>query len=396
MNWKIFTTLFLAIFASMIGQGIVVPLLPVYAHELGASGFTIGIMFGIYSLSRTVFLPYFGSVSDRGGRKPYITAGLLAYFLASVAYMFSRDVNALILVRFFQGIAAAMIMPVAQAYVGEITPRGKEGFMMGLLNLSLYGGLSAGPVLGGIAKDTLGIRAAFVSMGVLCLVAFFLCLVFLPPQKDEPLVSRGRPPQRIMQFLRNPHLLGMFLFRFAATMCIGAFWSFGPLIAATKFNLSGSATGILIMTSVLISAILTTPMGYLADRINKRFLVMLGGVMSVLSMLFFAYSDQSWGLYAASILLGIGGGIAVPAMMAMAVFVGRTSKYMGSIISLMTMGHSLGMMTGPILAGIFIDLLGMRLTFQVMAAFMTAMTLLFLPLTIGFEALEKKLLTNQE
>ena len=107
MNWKIFTTLFLAIFASMLGQGLVVPLLPVYAHELGASGFTIGIMFGIYSLSRTVFLPYFGSASDRGGRKPYITVGLLAYFLASIAYMFSSDVGALILVRFFQGIAAA-------------------------------------------------------------------------------------------------------------------------------------------------------------------------------------------------------------------------------------------------------------------------------------------------
>jgi DHA1 family multidrug resistance protein-like MFS transporter len=389
MNWKIFTTLFLAIFASMLGQGIVVPLLPVYAHELGASGFTIGIMFGIYSLSRTVFLPYFGSVSDRAGRKPYITAGLLAYFLASIAYMFSRDVNALIIVRFFQGIAAAMILPVAQAYVGEITPRGKEGFMMGLLNLSLYGGLSAGPVLGGIAKDTLGIRASFVSMGVLCILGFFLCLVFLPQKKDESLVSRGRPPQRIMLFLRNRHLLGMFLFRFAATMCIGAFWSFGPLIANTKFNLSGSATGILIMLSVLISAVLTTPMGYLADRFNKRFLVMLGGVMSVISMLFFAYSQEAWGLYAASILAGIGGGISVPAMMAMAVLVGRTNKYMGSVISLMTMGHSLGMMTGPILAGILIDLLDMRFTFLGMAAFMAAMTLLFMPLTVRFETLEK-------
>jgi len=389
MNWKIFITLFLAIFASMLGQGIVVPLLPVYAHELGASGFTIGIMFGIYSLSRTAFLPYFGSASDRGGRKPYITAGLLAYFLASIAYMFSRDVGALILVRFFQGIAAAIILPVAQAYVGELTPRGKEGFMMGLLNLSLYGGLSAGPVLGGIAKDTLGIRAAFIGMGVLCILAFFLCLMFLPPIKDEPLVSRNKPQQHIMNFLRNRHLLGLFLFRFAATMSIGVFWSFGPLIANTKFNLSGSATGILIMLSVLISAVLTTPMGYLADRFNKRFMVMLGGVISVLSMLFFAYSEKAWGLYAASILLGISGGISVPAMMAMAVFVGRTNKYMGSVISLITMGHSLGMMTGPILAGILIDLIGMQPTLLGIAVFMAAMTLLFLPLTIRFDALEK-------
>ena len=366
-----------------------VPLLPVYAHQLGATGFSIGIMFGAYSISRTIFLPYFGSASDRRGRKPYITVGLLVYFLASVAYMFSSDVNALISVRFFQGIAAAMILPVAQAYVGEITPKGREGFMMGLLNLSLYGGLSAGPVLGGLAKDALGIRASFVSMGVLCIIGFFLCLIFLPPRKDEPSAHRDKPREHIMLFLRNRYLLGMFLFRSAATMCIGVFWSFGPLIADARFNLSGSATGILIMLSVLISAILTTPVGYLADRFNKPFLVMLGGVMSVLSMLLFAWADQSWELYAASILAGIGGGISVPAMMAMAVLIGRNNKYMGSVISLMTMGHSLGMMTGPILAGILIDLLNMKLTFLFIAVFMAAMTMLFLPLTARFDAIEK-------
>ncbi len=390
MNWKVFSTLFLAIFASMLGQGIVVPLLPVYAHELGATGFSIGIMFGAFSISRTMLLPYFGMVSDRNGRKPYITFGLLLYFFASVAYIFSRDVNALILVRFFQGIAAAMIMPVAQAYVGEITPRGQEGFMMGLLNVSLYGGLSAGPVLGGIARDTLGMRSSFISMGVLCIIAFILCLVMLPPRQDEPLASRGGPPQRIMVFLRNRYLLGLFLFRFATTMCIGAFWAFAPLLADTQFGLSSSATGVIIMLSVLVSAVLTTPMGYLADRVSKRLLVVLGGIMMVVSMLFFAYAQKAWGLYAAGFLSGIGGGLSVPAMMAMAVFVGRSRKFMGSVISLLTMGHSLGMMTGPILAGILMDLLGMRQTFIGMSVFMAAMTLLFIPLTLRFETLEKE------
>lgn len=138
--------------------------------------------------------------------------------------MFSRDVTALILVRFFQGIAAAMIMPVAQAYVGEIIPKGKEGFMMGLLNLSLYGGLSVGPVLGGTVRDTFGIRAAFVCMGILCFIAFMLSLLLLPPRHKETPLSPKRPPQRFMVLLRNRHLSGLFVFRFAATMCIGTIW----------------------------------------------------------------------------------------------------------------------------------------------------------------------------
>lgn len=391
MNWKIFFTLFLAIFAAMLGQGIVVPLLPVYAHELGATGFSIGVLFGAFSLSRTVFLPYFGSASDRSGRKPYLTAGLLAYFLASVAYMFSGDVVSLITVRLFQGIAAAMIMPVAQAYVGEITPRGKEGSTMGLLNVSVYAGLSAGPVLGGMAKDTLGIRASFLSMGVLCMVAFFLCLVLLPPRKKESLVSRDRPRQSVTLLLRNRRLLGMFLFRFATTMCVGSFWSFVPLIADTEHQFSGSETGVLIMLSVLISAVFAIPVGYLSDRLSRRLLAVLGGVVSVASMLLLAYSERSWGLYGSGILLGVSGGLSVPPIMAMAVSAGRAGRRMGSIISLVTMGHSLGMMTGPILSGILFDMLGMRATFLVVSACMAAMTLIFLPLTARGGSMEERL-----
>ena len=79
MNIKLFATLFLAVFSVTMGVGLVVPLLPVYAHELGATGLYIGFMVGAFSLSRTIFLPYFGKASDRKGRKPFITTGLLVY-----------------------------------------------------------------------------------------------------------------------------------------------------------------------------------------------------------------------------------------------------------------------------------------------------------------------------
>ncbi|MBW2575913.1 MAG: MFS transporter, partial [Deltaproteobacteria bacterium] len=71
---KIFGTLFFSIFGTVTGVGIVVPLLPVYAHNLGASGIYIGLIFGSFSLSRTFLLPYFGRYSDKKGRKPFIVA----------------------------------------------------------------------------------------------------------------------------------------------------------------------------------------------------------------------------------------------------------------------------------------------------------------------------------
>ena len=90
---KIFITLFFALFATVTGVGIVVPLLPVYAHNLGASGLYIGLIFGSFSISRTCLLPYFGRLSDRTGRKPIIVIGLLAYAVVSVAFLLSTKVS---------------------------------------------------------------------------------------------------------------------------------------------------------------------------------------------------------------------------------------------------------------------------------------------------------------
>jgi len=135
---KIFAAIFFSIFGAVMGVGIVVPLLPVYAEDLGASGFYIGLIFASFSLSRTFLLPVFGTLSDRTGRKPYITAGLFGYTLVAVAFIYSHTVSGLIWLRFLQGIASAMIMPVAQAYIGDITPKNREGFTMGLFNLCRF------------------------------------------------------------------------------------------------------------------------------------------------------------------------------------------------------------------------------------------------------------------
>ena len=230
-NKTIFATLFFSIFATVTGVGIVVPLLPVYAHDLGASGLYIGMIFGSFSLSRTFFLPYFGRLSDKKGRKPFIVAGLLGYTIISFAFLFVNDVETLIVIRFVQGIASAMIMPVTQAYVGDITPGGREGLSMGLFNMSTFFGLSIGPLIGGVVNDSFSLKASFVCMGFLTLAGFLLSLLFLPPTKSEQVVCRGIKPVAWRQLIEDKVIAGLFLFRFAYTTCIGIIWGFLPLFA---------------------------------------------------------------------------------------------------------------------------------------------------------------------
>ena len=389
MSKRVFSTLFLSVFSVTLGVGLVVPLLPVYAYDLGASGLFIGFIFGAFSLSRTVFLPLFGHLSDLKGRKPFITAGLLAYFLASIAYAFSETVNSLILIRFFHGIASAMILPVAQAYVGDLAPKDKEGFIMGLFNVSLYAGLSIGPLMGGMVKDSFGIQTSFLSMGLISFTGFLLCFVLLPPRSDEKLLSRARPPLRYRILIRNKHVAALFMFRLAYTICIGVVWAFLPLFAHERFQLSSSSIGILVMLSVFTSGLLQTPMGALADRLNKRALIAAGGLVTAVAMLSFVYVQGFWGLFVSSVAFGVGGGIAVPSVMAMTVVIGRQTHSMGSVMALLTMGHSLGMLLGPILGGIVTDVFKLELAFKGGTLVILMGTVIAFLLTSKFGTLEE-------
>lgn len=378
-NVKIFATLFFALFTVVTGVGIVVPLLPVYAHHLGASGFYIGLIFSAFSLSRTFLLPYFGRWSDRRGRRPFIVVGLAAYALISLGFMWADDVNTLIFIRFVQGMASAMMMPVIQAYAGEITPEGREGFSMGLFNMAMFFGLSLGPVLGGIINDRFSLDAAFGTMGMLSLLSFACCVALLPPTDAEPAAHRrSLPPVPWRILLKDRGIIGLSLFRWSHAASIGIVWGFLPILGDRDFGLSSSTIGILVMLGILISGLMHLPMGMVADRVNKHRLMVLGGSLLCLGMLLYYAAGSKEALFAASILIGIGGGISMPALMALAVLKGGQNTAMGSVMSLITMAHSLGMLCGATLAGVIMDFLSLRLAFPVGAVLVAAATLFLL------------------
>ena len=366
----IFTILFFSIFATITGVGIVVPLLPVYAHELGASGIYIGMIFGAFSLSRTVFLPYFGHLSDKKGRKPLIVPGLLAYTFVSIAFLFTTDVKSLLLIRFIQGIASAMLMPVIQAYVGDITPAGREGLTMGLFNMSIFLGLSLGPILGGLINDRFSLEAAFLCMGGLSFIGFLLSFFLLPPARYEKSVQRGMPGVKWQEIIKNREIAGLFSFRFAYTACIGIIWGFLPVLADEELALSSTNIGFLVMLGILISGFLQLPMGYVSDRINKKSMIITGGLLVSYAVFSYTWSDQFSDMVWASLLFGVGGGICMPALMATAVIVGDKTAAMGSVMAWLTVAHSLGMLAGSMLAGMMMDFFHLRSAFPVGAVLM--------------------------
>lgn len=384
INYRILGFLAFAVMASALGQGLVVPLLPVYAQTLGAGGFAIGLMFGAFSVSRTILLPYFGRLSDRKGRKIFITSGLFFYFITSIAFIHSDTVTLLITTRFLQGIAAAMILPVVQAYGAEISPDGREGLVMGIINFGFYCGLSLGPVLGGVIKDVYGIDASFRGMGGVCLAGFLTCLLFLPPRRQEKLILKRRTPEGFGVLLKDVSIIALFIVRMAQIMCVGTLWTFLPVLVDRQFQLSSSATGVLITMIVALSALIMPITSILSDRMDKRRLVVIGCGFVLVAMILLVLVNQLWAVYLTVILAGIGGGITAPAQMGMAAVLGKQHGSLGSTMSLLTLGHSLGMLSGPLITGATIDLLGIRAGFSVAAVTLAIVLLAFYPLTAGY------------
>jgi len=377
--FKIFFTLFLSVFITTMGAGIIGPLLPVYAHELGANPFQIGLIFAAFSLTRSIFVPYFGRLSDIKGKKPILMTGLLIYFFLSILYSLSNGIWQLIILRLTQGFASAMILPVAQAYVGILTPEAYEGRTMGLFNVSLYGGLSAGPIIGGIVKDHSGMRCSFLSMGILAFIGFLFCFLLLPSKEKEPKLLRKKSTIPYSLLIKNLTIMVLFLFRVCFTLCIGIMWTFLPLVASTKLGFSSTSIGILLSIHVLVSGIFQTPMGYLADRFSKKNMIITGGLLGIISMLCLAKATDFWHIAVVNAFLGLSAGISIPAVMAISVIEGRKTASMGSVMGLMAQAHSLGMFFGPILAGFLMQFVTLKWTF-IISGFILALgtSLIFL------------------
>jgi len=379
MMKKVFPVLALATFSSMLGVGIIAPLLPIYAEELGATDIWIGIIFASFSISRSIFMPFVGRLSDRYGRKRFITIGILIYALISLGYVWANDVTHLTIVRLIHGAASGMIIPIAQAYIGEIAPEGEEGKWMGYFNAAFFSGFGFGPLLGGVLTDHFGMDFAFYAMGGLNLIAFLIATFLLPEIKQKKAEVNTRPSFKEMGESRI--IRGLFIYRLTFAMGReGAFFTFLPIFATLSLGLDSSLTGVLLAVNILIMSILQLYGGKLADRFKKRTLVTIGGVINILFMALIPLTHNFWQLLGLSALGGIGGAISMPAASALSVEEGRRFG-MSSTIALIFMAMSIGMVIGPILGGVLAEATNINSVFYFSAAVLIAGTGLFMRLT---------------
>src|ERR1044072_1313461 len=165
--------LFVTAFVAMVGLTMIMPLLPFYAKDLGASAAVVGFLISAFSVAQLAIAPVWGSFSDRAAGRPAVLAAVLVSAAAYVLFAFAGSVALLFLSRIVQGLGGGTI-GVVQAYVADASPPAERVKSLGWLSAVTSFGAVGGPAfgsamvaLGGQGAPGLG-AAALPLLGAAC------------------------------------------------------------------------------------------------------------------------------------------------------------------------------------------------------------------------------------
>ncbi len=145
--------IFFIVFMDLLGFGMIIPLLPLYAKNYQATAFQIGMLFSIYSACQFIASPILGVISDRFGRRPVLVFSqlgsaigyLLLGIVMEVHWTHTGYALALIYVsRIIDGLSGGNIS-TAQAYVSDVTTNENRAKGMGVLGAAFGVGFAFGP-----------------------------------------------------------------------------------------------------------------------------------------------------------------------------------------------------------------------------------------------------------
>ena len=345
-------------FASYLGSYMRIPVVPLFAHSLGASTWEVGIINAAFLLMSGALSIPMGILSDRWGRKLLIISGLAISAATSFLLCVSATPGQLIAIYLLFGTGLAAIGPTLMSYVADFSPSTHLGRSYGWYTTAIYTGMSLGPALGGFVAQGLGFRPLFLLAGFFVLL-LIVATVFLLPSHASHLSQRPalhQPPKFTGDLLRNRHLLGCWLLTLGSCFGQGMFVTFTPLLAH-DYGLSMGQIGLIFTAQAVFNALSRLPFGRLSDRVRSRAkLASLGFILFALSLAVFGFCRTLPQFLLAAVALGVTMGLAFTPLGALIAEVAppearglamggyNTSIYLGMMLSSAFMGGAIGVL----------------------------------------------------
>ncbi|MEM3700103.1 MAG: MFS transporter [Candidatus Bathyarchaeia archaeon] len=364
-----------AVFVSMLGFGLVMPLLPIYARSFGATGIQLGLLTASFAISRAVTTYPGGWLADRSGRKKPITMGLLMYSVVMTLYGFTEDVNQLIILRALQGVASGIVWPVISTMVVDIVLPEDRSKALGLYEMMWFLGMAVGPGLGGVLAGAFTIAFPFFVCGVLAFLSMVLVVltvketVIVGEKKDNSPISRNISSmdsvKGLSQFTLYPIVfLSLCVARFTTAFSSSLIQPVLSVYANEILNIPTTEVGLLFTVMGIVTLIATLPMGTAADKIGRKPTFIFGGFLYALSALLIIFSGSFLPLLGVMMLQGFGRAIINPSLTAMFSDVASVSRR-GRAMGIFNAFQNVGLVVGSSLGGFLYEFSSSEMPFIV-------------------------------
>ncbi len=343
-------------FLTSIGFGIILPSLPFFAENLGATSFEMGLAMSMFAMSQIFASSIWGSLSDRIGRKPVLIVGVVGYGLISALLPFSPNVAVLLVLRFFGGIMTSAVMPSSMALLSENTILEHRPRIIGYMGSINSIGFILGPPVGSFL-GLFGIHVPFVSVGLLAIVNGLLAMRLLPGRGKgiEEYIPRPKFQPNIVKRLKlsflnksiAPLLLGSFVLALvdSSISVTIAFFITGPLHSTQMM------TGFAFMVNAAFSAIVqSTLFARVFHRFGDVLTILIGFSFSTVGYLLLGSSSYIAMAFAGLAILSLGRGFAFPAVSS-GISLRSPMELLGSTFGAQSTVSSIARTIGPLIAG---------------------------------------------
>lgn len=346
---KALPILFLVMFLVMVGFGIIIPVMPFYAEEIGANPTQLGLLMAVYSLMQLLFAPMWGRISDRIGRKPVIMIGILGLSLSFFLMAISSELWMLFAARIIGGLLSSANMPTVMAYVADITSEEDRGKGMGIIGASVGLGFIFGPAIGGIFSQS-SLNMPFYLAGTTSLITFLLVTFVLKESLSvEERNSQSKEKTSLLKTFNGPVSV-LFVLQLFVSLSLSGLEATFAYFAAEKAGLGAVQLGYIFMIMGLAGAIVQGGLvGRMTKKLGEGTVIQLGIAISAIG---FALILLIEGFGTAALFLtifGVGNGLIRPSVSSL--LTKKSTAGHGSTTGLLSSFDSLGRIIGPPLGG---------------------------------------------
>ena len=363
--WAVWTTVAM----DLLGFGIIIPLLPLYADSFGASPTTIGVLFASYSLAQFVLSPVWGRISDRVGRKPVLVVTIIGSAVGSLVLGLAGSLIVLFVGRIIDGASGASVA-VARATVADVATPEQRPRLMGLLGAAFGFGFVIGPVVGSLAALG-GPAVPFFLAAAISALNAVATWIRVP---ETSVVAEAGAARGSIRDLSSV-VARFVILTFVGLTAFAAFEATFSLLAAARFGLGEAEIGFVFAgIGVLLIGTQGGLIGPATRLVGELALIRIGLAMNVVGFLMLSVA-ATWTLLVPGLaVLALGQGFITPAL-ASAIAGSAEPGMSGVALGVQQSAGGLARVVGPAVGGLLFAI-GLPVPYVVAAA----LTLIALPI----------------